>query len=451
MMKRIFLLLLFMFSFPVNAALHIDVTGAQSEPIPLAIPQLSSQTSEQKDIAKKITQVIISDLEGTGLFRVINQDAYIQHLETVNTIPNFPDWQAIGAHVLIQGEILGGEQGQPFKASFRHWDVFAQKQLDAKSLTTDVDSWRTVGHMISDILYERLTGEKGYFNSVIVFVSEKGGQKNRKKRLAVMDYDGENVRYLTDGSYRVLTPRFSPTVAEVTYFSYKDGDPKVYNVDVKTGISKLVGDFKGMTFAPRFSPDGKKLLLTMAYRGNSDIFLYDLETRKKIQLTSHPAIDTSPSFSPDGKKIVFNSDRSGSQQIYVMNADGSDVQRISFGSDGGYATPVWSPRGDYIAFTKIQRGGDENHKFHIGVMKPDGKGQRLIANGFLVEGPTWAPNGRVLMFFRRTPFEKWGGGGSSKLYTIDITGYNERLIDTPYDASDPAWSPNLSDLMSENK
>ena len=445
MKKLLFLISLFLGQM-AWASLHIDVVGAQSEPMPIALPAFGGGTPEQEKAGRQITEVVISDLERTGLFRIIDKEAYIQELKGINDEPKFSDWQALGAHALVHGEITGGQEGEPFKASFRLWDVFARHQMEAKALTTDSNAWRTVAHMIADVLYERLTGEKGYFNSVIVFISESGNQKNRKKRLAIMDSDGANLRYLTDGSYRVLTPRFSPTMAEVTYFSYKDGRPRVYNVDVRTGISKLVGDFPGMTFAPRFSPDGKKLLLTMAQYGNSEIYLYDLATGKKKQLTDHPAIDTSPSFSPDGKKIVFNSDRSGSQQLYVMNADGSGVERISFGDDGGYATPVWSPRGDYIAFTKIQRGADENHKFHIGIMRPDGSGQRLIANGFLVEGPTWAPNGRVLMFFRRNPYDKRGNGGKSKIYTIDITGHNEQMIETPQDASDPAWSPNLTGL-----
>lgn len=435
-MKKILFMLMLCFGITAHGEIRIDVSGAQSEPMPVAMPILTGDTGTARDIGEQITEVVQADLERSGLFRVIDKDAYIQTMENANTHPKFQDWQAIKANALIHGDVKQNPDGS-MKVSFRLWDVFAQTQMDAKSMTTTKDSWRRIAHIIADSIYERLTGETGYFDSAVVFISESGNQKKRVKRLAIMDQDGANVKYLTNGKDTVLTPRFSPNMREVTYFSYKDGKPKVYIMDVNTGASELVGSFQGMTFAPRFSPDGKNLIMSMSARGNTDIYSYNLDTKAKRQLTDHPAIDTSPSYSPDGKKIVFNSDRSGKQQLYTMNADGSDVKRISFG-DGSYATPVWSPRGDYIAYTQIKSG-----LFHIGVMRPDGSGERLIANGWLLEGPTWAPNGRVLMFYRQTPSNSSGDGGTARLYSIDITGYNERTIETPKDASDPAWSPLL--------
>jgi TolB protein len=252
-----------------------------------------------------------------------------------------------------------------------------------------------------------------------------------------MDQDGANNRYLTSGRYLVLTPRFSPSTQEITYLSYRSGTPRVYLFNIDTGQQEMLGDFPGMTFAPRFSPNGNRVIMSMSINGASDIYTLDLRTRRAVQITHTNAIDTSPCFSPDGQHIVFNSDRGGSQQLYVMNADGTDIHRISFGS-GRYGTPVWSPRGDLIAFTKIDNG-----QFYIGVMHPDGSGERLLTSGFLVEGPSWAPNGRVLVYFRQTPADARGRGASSRLYTIDLTGYNERELITPTDASDPAWSPLL--------
>ena len=315
--------------------------------------------------------------------------------------------------------------------------IYANQQLEAKILTTSPENWRKIAHIISDTIYERLTGEKGYFDSKIVFVSEKGKANKRQRRLAIMDQDGANMRYLTDGKETVMTPRFSPNMKEVVYLSYASGKPQVYLMDTQNLRTHNLGSFEGMSFAPRFSPDGKKLVFSMSKRGNSDIYLSDLQTTQRTQLTNHPAIDTSPSFSPDGKRIVFNSDRSGRQQLYVMDADGSNVQRISFG-EGSYATPVWSPRGDYIAFTKIKNG-----TFYIGLMRSNGSGERLIADGWLVEGPSWSPNGRLLIFWRQTPMDRSGGGQTAKLYTIDVTGYYEQELKTDQDASDPAWSPLL--------
>ena len=414
------------------AELRIDVSGAVSEPTPIAIPFFTGENS----LAEEITDIVVADLERTGLFRLINRDAYIQQMKNINTRPAFTDWQAIKAHALLNGEVSTTPDGQ-IKVSYRLWDVFAQNQMDAKVLTTAADSMRKIAHMIADSVYERITGESGYFDTQIVFVSESGKQSKRTKRLAIMDQDGANVRYLSDGNKMALTPRFSPTMQKIAYFSYKGGNPQVYTMNIQTGETEMVGQFSGMSFAPRFSPDGTKLIMSLANRGNSDIYTFDLRTKEQKKLTNHPAIDTSPSYSPDGKRIVFNSDRSGKQQLYVMNSDGSDVKRISFG-DGSYATPVWSPRGDYIAFTKIKDG-----VFHIGVMRPDGTGERLITNGFMVEAPTWAPNGRVLAYFKQTPWDESGRNGGVKLYSIDITWYNEQLLPTPEDASGPAWSPLL--------
>jgi TolB protein len=321
------------------------------------------------------------------------------------------------------------------RVEFRLWDVFAEQQMVGMAYRTATGGWRRVAHIISDAIYKRITGEDGYFDTRVVYIAERGLQNRRIKRLAIMDQDGENHRFLTDGSALVLTPRFSPTLQEITYLSYYRNVPRVYLFNIDTGRQEVLGDFPGMTFAPRFSPDGRKIIMSMAKDGNTEIYTMDLRTRAVRQLTNHSAIDTSPSFSPDASQVVFNSDRGGTQQLYTMNAAGGGVQRISFGK-GRYATPVWSPRGDLIAFTKM-RGG----RFYIGVMRPDGSGERLLAEGFSVESPTWAPNGRVLMFYRQQPFDLKGGSGRSRVFSVDLTGQNEREIITPLDASDPAWSP----------
>ncbi len=433
LLKKLFFIFSVLFIAPtVHAELKIDITGAVSEPIPLAIPYFTGDSS----VSEEITDIITADLERSGLFRIINRDAYIQQLKSINTRPSFQDWQAIKAQGLLQGQVDITANGE-IKISYRLWDIFAETQLAGNVLSGNADSERRIAHMIADSVYERITGETGYFDTQIVFVSETGKQNKRVKRLAIMDQDGANFRYLSDGKEMALTPRFSPQMQKIAYFSYKGGNPKVYLMDLKTGNTEVVGEFKGMSFAPRFSPDGTKLIMSLATHGNSDIYEYDLRTKEQKRITSHPAIDTSPCYDPNAKKIVFNSDRSGKQQLYVMDADGNNAKRISFG-DGSYATPVWSPRGDYIAFTKIKDG-----TFYIGIMRPDGSGERLITNGFMVEAPTWAPNGRVLSFFKQIPWDEGGKNGGVKLYSIDITGYNEQVFNTPEDASNPAWSPLL--------
>jgi len=437
MFLRLFFLFSFLCAAPVYAALKIDVSGAKTAPIPVALPDFSVQDEGLKDIAKQITAVIKNDLESSGRFRIIDSDAYLQKFFSLDDEPRFADWQVLNAQGLIQGEVTQNPNGD-LKVSFLLWDIYGAHQLmPQRNVGADKAKWRKLAHIVSDTVYERMTGDTGYFDSKIVFVSESGNAKKRKRRLAVMDTDGANLRFLTDDKSMVMTPRFAPKDKKITYMSYQSGEPKVYVMDLETGKNELVGKFKGMSFAPRFSPDGKKLIMSLSERGNTEIYLYDLTTGQKKKLTNHPAIDTSPSFSADGKSIVFNSDRSGKQQLYIMNTNGENLRRISYG-EGSYATPVWSPRGDYIAFTKIKDG-----TFYIGLMRPDGTAERLIAQGFLVEGPTWSPNGRFIAFGRQEKSSSWNQNGNPHIYSIDVTGYNERLLKTPHESSDPAWSPLL--------
>ena len=436
-LKYILAALMLVFAMPARAELRIDVSGAERKALPIAIPEMIGSNSNifQKIVGSnygdKVREVIMADLDRSGLFNILPEKSYIEKLTNINHIPSFVDWQAIKAQALLQSEIIE-LQGNRLRVDFRLWDVVTEKELLGKSFTTSKNNWRRLAHVVADAVYERLTGDKGYFNTRIVYVSEHGLATRRVKRLAIMDQDGENHQFLTDGRNLVLTPRFSPNMQKITYLEYAGNNPRVYMMDLNSKSRQVLGHFPGMTFAPVFSPDGNKVLMSYASKGATNIYEMDLRSRKIKQITYGSAIATSPSYSPDGKKIVFNSDMGGNQQLYIMNADGSGVERISFGK-GRYATPVWSPRGDYIAFTKMQGGA-----FYIGVMAPDGTGERILADGYLVEGPTWSPNGRVIMFFRQDR------GTAVKLYTIDLTGYNERRVITPSDASDPAWSPLLS-------
>ncbi len=416
-----------------RAELVVDITRGFVQPLPIAVTDFDGSVPEETNFGKDIARVIAADLERSGLFRPIEQGAFIQDPATLRIAPKFGDWRLINAQALISGATQLQADGR-LRVEFRLWDVFAETQITGLAYFTTPANWRRVAHIIADAIYKRLTGEEGYFDTRIVYIAESGPQNRRVKRLSIMDQDGENHRFLTDGSVLVLTPRFSPTTQEITYLSYVGESPRVFLFNLNTGQQEVLGNFPGMTFAPRFSPDGNRVIMSLARQGNSEIYDMDLRTRKITRLTDHSAIDTSPSYSPDGREVVFNSDRGGTQQIYVMSSNGSNVRRITF-SAGRYATPVWSPRGDLIAFTRIYQS-----EFYIGVMRPDGSGERMLAKGFLVEGPTWAPNGRVLSFYRQTPADA-RGGVASKLYTIDLTGFNEREIVTPVDGSDPAWSP----------
>ncbi len=428
-----FLMLLLMAP-PASADLRIDITRGVVEPLPIAIVGFKGDEAKAEDMGRNMAAVISADLERSGLFAPIDPKVFIQAQPSMDSQPRFGDWRIINAQALLYGRAKILDDGR-LRVEFRLWDVVSEKQMAGLAYYTAPENWRRIAHIIADAVYKRITGEDGYFDTRIVYVAESGPQVRRVKRLAIMDQDGANHRFLTDGSALVLTPRFSPTLQEIAYLSYSGGAPSVYIRNIDTQREERVGDFPGMTFAPRFSPEGEKLVMSMAKDGNAEIYTIDLRTRLTKRLTNSSAIDTSPSYSPDGKQIVFNSDRGGSQQLYVMESDGTNVRRISH-SDGRYFTPVWSPRGDLIAFTRINGG-----RFAIGVMRPDGTGERILTESFHVEGPTWAPNGRVLMYFKKEPTAADGSGGRSRLYTIDLTGYNEREIVTPLDASDPAWSP----------
>jgi TolB protein len=436
----IFLLVVF-FTKSSFALIEIDITRGNLNPLPVAVSPLyveskSSEVLKELEAGSEISKIIETNLLRSGLFNPLEKDSFVQKPDIAHLKPRFEDWKLIKAQALITGKV--NITTDKLRVEFRLWDVLAAKEIMALAFTTVPDNWRRVAHIITDKIYKRLTGEEGYFDTRIIYVSEKGPKNRRIKKLAIMDQDGANTKYLTLGNELVLTPRFNPTNQMVTYMSYFRNLPRVYLLDIETGVQEVVGEFPGMTFAPRFSPDGKKIIMSFAKDGNSDIFTMNLETRVVERITEHPAIDTSPSYSPNGKYICFNSDRSGYQQIYIMRSDGSNVKRITFGQ-GIYGTPVWSPRGDLIAFTKMYK-----NRFYIGVMRIDGSGERLLTENYYQEAPSWSPNGRVLIFYRETKSGSQGEGFSATLWSIDLTGYNERLIETPTDGSDPSWSSLLS-------
>jgi TolB protein len=415
-----------------GAAVSIDVTQGTVQPMPIALPDFVGGSPSDIDVARNVSQVISANLKRSGLFMPVDPLAFIERIGDIDAVPRFADWRTINAQALVTGRITRQSDGR-LKTEFRLWDVFAGQQLTGQQYFTAPDNWRRIAHIISDAIYQRLTGEMGYFDSRVVFVDETGPKEQRIKRLAIMDQDGANVRYLTRGDDLVITPRFSPSTQEITYMAYGQREPRVFLLNIETGQREIVGNFPNMSFAPRFSPDGQRVIMSLQQGSNSNLYALDLRSKATTRLTDTAAIDTAPSYSPDGTRICFESDRGGSQQIYVMSANGGPAQRISFGQ-GRYSTPVWSPRGDNIAFTKLGQGD-----FAIGVMKPDGSGERILTEGFHNEGPTFSPNGRVIMFFR----DPRGNGGPS-LFTVDITGRNEQRVPTPGFASDPAWSPLLS-------
>ena len=404
-------------------AAEITVDQAHTAPIPIAIPSFGPGLGDQ------ISQVISADLAGSGLFRPMGMAA---SAGTSGGVPNFANYKTIGAQAVAAGTVSGSGT---LRVEFRLWDVLAGQQIQGTAYTTSDANWRRIAHKIADVIYQRMLGEKGYFDTRICYVARSGPRGRQTTRLAIMDQDGANTRYLTSGRWLVLTPRFHPSRDQIAFMSYANDRPRVYLFDLGTGREEVLGQFNGISFAPRFAPDGGSVVMSATRGGGSDIYRVDLGSRSTHQLTNSGSIDTSPCFSPDGSQIVFNSDRGGTPQLYVMGAGGGAAKRISYGS-GQYGSPVWSPRGDLIAFTRIGSGG-----FSIGVMQPDGSGERILTQGFTVESPTFCPNGRVLAYCRQSAAGAGGAGFASSLGTIDIAGFNDHALHTPEGASDPAWSP----------
>ncbi len=416
----------------------IVIDQGNINPLPIAITPLQGQDGTDPQVGQSIADVVTSDLRNSGAFRPLDPAAFIQAAQAAADQPRFADWKVLNAQALVTGTISAEPDGR-LRADFRLWDVFAGTQLAGFSykFPAQNQSIRQIAHMIADVVYKTLTGEDGYFNTQIVYIAESGPLDRRIKRLAIMDQDGANNRILSDQpSSLILTPRFSPNAPEITYMAFMGTRPRVFLRNIETGRQEPLGDFPGMSFSPRFAPDGNRVVFSQAIGADTNIYVMDTRTRATQQLTSAGGISTAPSYSPDGQNITFESDRGGQPQIYVMSAGGGGAHRISFGQ-GSYDSPVWSPRGDLIAFTKHEGG-----QFYIGVMRPDGSGERIIAQGSHVEGPTWAPNGSVLMYFK----QQWVGQTQSRtrIYSIRVTGQNEHEIPTPTDASDPAWSPSLS-------
>ena len=423
---------------PAAAVIRVDINSGLAQPLPIAVPAFATAAAQPTEagttaeLGQRVAQVIAADLKSSGLFRPLDPAAYTTTVTVADvTRPQYASWRTVAAQALVTGTVTANPDGGITVGCYAY-DVFSSEELVRNGFVTTAAGWRRAAHKCADLVYSRLTGETGYFDSRIVYVSETGARTKRIKRLAVMDQDGANHRFLTGGQNLVLTPRFAPSQQTITYMSFQGNRPRVWLYTLGSGRQEAVGDFPNMSFAPRFAPDGSNLIFSMSTGGNTDIFRLNLATRQLTRLTTAPGIDTAPSYSPDGSKIVFESDRGGSQQIYVMGADGSGQQRISFG-EGRHATPVWSPRGDLVAFTRLGGG-----RFSIGVMRPDGGGERLLTNAYQDEGPTWSPNGRVILFFRAAR-----PGGPVDLWSVDLSGQNERRVPTPLEGSDPAWSPLL--------
>ncbi len=410
---------------PSTGAIEGEVNEGVLRPYPIAIAPFSGPHGA--DIAR----VVAADLERSGYFDPIDPNAFIQRDLDVAVTPQFDAWRQINAQALVVGADVTDADGR-LRSNFRLWDVFGQQQMLGLQYTATPENWRRIAHKIADAIYKRLTGEEGYFDTRIVFVAESGPKTKRIKRLAMMDQDGANPQYLSDGSCQVMTPRFSSNSQEITYMCLSDNFARIYVYNIDTDRAESIGQFNGVVFSPRFSPDGTKVVFSVERGGNVDLMQMNLRSRQTTRLTADPSIDTSGSYSPDGRSVVFNSDRGGSPQIYIMNADGSGVRRISQGG-GRYHTPVWSPRGDWIAFTRSGGG-----RFSIGVMRPDGSGERILTSSYFEEGPSWAPNGRYIMFHREAP-----GGANARLWYVDLSGRVQRPVPYNGSASDPAWSPLL--------
>ncbi|NML92652.1 Tol-Pal system beta propeller repeat protein TolB [Novosphingobium olei] len=404
----------------------------------IAIPAFPTDTSvataaeggNTEALGRNLARVVYNDLKNNGLFKPVGPDALPGIGFFQVTAPSFDFWRGRSAEMLVQGFVKAAPDGKLTVGCYLY-DVALGSELIRQGYVVQPNEWRRAAHKCADMVYSRLSGENPFFDSKIAYIAETGPKDHRRKQLAIMDSDGANHRFITNGQATALTPRYSPDYSKIVYLSYLNGYPRIYVYDIGSGQQRLVTEGKGPTFAPRWSPDGKFILYSMAIGGNTDIYRVSAQGGPSTRLTNTPGINVGGSYSPDGSRIVFESDRSGSQQVYVMNADGSNQRRISF-FGGRAATPEWSPRGDQIAFTHIAGN------FRIAVMDPNGQNVRDLTDSWQDEAPTWSPNGRIIQFFRTER-----NSGKTGIWQVDLTGRNERKLNTPVDASDPAWGPVL--------
>ena len=432
-LKKLFMSLIFcLLPILAHAELKIDIVAGNFSPVPIAIQKFEAKDTK---LANTLRQVVENDLKSTGLFRIINPAAHPQMLK-MDKMPEFDDWAAINTQVLVQGKLTKTKDGK-YRLQFYVWDIKGKEQIEAQILVAPKKSSRRLAHIMADAIYERLIGESGYFDTQIVMTTETGEMQNRNKRLAIIDSDGYGFRYISDGETMVMSPHFSPNMQTIVFLSYRNDDPMVWSLDMNTGTQKRLGRFGGMTFAPRFSPDGSRVALSLVKGGTTNLYEFNTKTNELRQLTFGDYIDTSPSYSPSGQKMAFNSNRSGSQQIHILDLNDLTEKRITFGS-GRYATPAWSPDGNYIAFTKIS-----DDTFFVGIMSPKGKNEKVLAGGWFMEAPSWAPNSRRIIYYETEKIDD--EERESHIRSVDIMGQNTYDIKLPdgVNGLEPTWSPKL--------
>lgn len=419
-----------------RAELKVDIIAGNTEPIPIAIQKFEAPKNLEK-IAAELRGVVESNLRSSGLFRVIKSDAHPEFVK-LDDMPKFDDWAAIRAQVMVQAK-MSADGADKYKLQFYVWDMSGKEQIEAQVLVASKKSARRLAHIMSDAIYERLTGESGYFDTQIIFIAETGPVDARDKRMAVMDSDGHGFRYVSDDKTFVMSPHFSPNMQTVVFLSYRNDDPTIWTLDMNTGEQRRLGKFGGMTFAPRWSPDGTRVAISLVDNGATNIYEYDMDAKTLRQLTFGDMINTSPSYSPDGTRMAYNSNRSGSQQLHILDLETLETSRLSYGN-GRYATPAFSPDGNYIAFTKIS-----DDTFYIGIMDPRGKNERILASGWFMEAPSWAPGSRRVVYYETEKIPGDDTGRASWIRTVDITGRNDYGIKLPAGVwgTEPTWSPKL--------
>jgi Periplasmic component of the Tol biopolymer transport system len=414
-------------------------TGALAQhPAPtvavVAVPPLSTPDDKPTSaggtlsIAWQASRLIARDLGTTAEIMALppTQKDYYSYPEV--TAPTFSKWRSKGAKILITG-FVQARADQRITFGCYAYDVDKGREVARKGFVVAPDEWQRAAHKCSGLAYTAVTGAPSIFDTRIAYVAESGPAAARVKRLAIVDSDGTNHRYLSAGESMALTPRLSPDGRQIAYVSFLTGTPHVRIRDVDGTNDRALLQPGTLSFAPRFSPDGKRIVFSMTMNGNTDIYSASIDGSAPVRLTTSPGVDTDASFAPDGNRIVFESDRSGSQQLYLMDAhDGSAQRRLTFGG-AAYAAPDWSPDGNWIAFTRRDPGGRR-----VGVLKRDGSGEQLLSAGPGDEGASWAASSRELVFQRSDP------AGNSSLLRVSLDGSEPRSVVLPQGGSDPDWS-----------
>lgn len=414
-------------------AQQIEVSGKNYKLTKIAINHFLTQKYEEKIIAKEIRDTVCKNLSDSGIFSIVAENNFIEQNKGSEFIPFFEAWKKINATILVNGSLTKNRKNN-YTIVISIWDNILAKKILHRKITFSEKSIQKTSHIISDHIYQEIIGEKGYFDSKILYVAEKVIENKIFTRIAMMNQDGKEHKYLTNGKFISISPKISPDKENIAYVDFRAGISKIFLRNLYSGQENLLTNMKGSIFSPRFSRNGKKILFSLAKKGATNIFKFDINTKKISVLTRNIYINTSPQFSPDDKKIIFTSNRLGTAKIYTMNEEGKNVVKITE-KPGSHLEPKWSPDGKYISYINLRR----KLGYYINIINTKTGEETTVVKSDVIHGYCWCPNSKYILFSEAIGNKEEEKKTIYKLQKINIFNKHKTTINTPYSASDPIW------------